>query len=1264
MGTEEGGSSRVSAAFLLVVLVTCLSPSAAADCLDSVWADPWAAGLTYDTVFPNWSKAPVAAFGLYEWDDAWSAWCPNSSITGITILNYGTASGGAAGDITAVYFQLQCGTSTQSGFRTLTFAGNWLVGAATCPAWTWTGPLAFGDDTCVAPTAGCSCFPNLYLYADIASCPTPGAVVDLGPAYLPPWLGAGITDDCGCGAPWEETRSEAPKTISYIMAKGDLTEASPGDTVTYTVYAGRAGTAAYSNLVVLDSVPAYTHYVAGSASPAPDPGWDPDPGPPSRLRWTFPAGSPAGGATVEMTFQVTVDWGNGESFEPGSGDQAAPELGRLMNGAAVSLIGGGCPGVAASSPPTRTVVKRFLFWKLGSNDLLFAGKPGLPDDEMVYEIFIKNISATKTWWNVRIWDTVPAQFDSWGSGLGFEDPCVGWTMTPTGCAVADPGAVTTGAGTTIMTWTLDLPPQQTMSLRWKAVVKPTTPAGQTAINRVSIRELGAPGISGGTGDSMVPAVFTHLAKIALRTTYYSYNSYAASGDQRGCPGFFITFFPLNINTNFEFRKLEYTAAGVAVTGGKSATINTFVGTCVGGFADGGHSMAGCKAERVPAMYWPAQMDDICPAYPFDYFYKVTSNCPFLWIGMSEGAAVQMDAHTWVPSTSLSYRGFVHYTTVRPCEEALTTAGRGDRLAILNTAIDAYDVFDPSRITTVHCFQWNPATMGWDYLKSGDIEAESFWMPFEGTLGVGLEDVFHLRIISSDAQNLIYQGFHTWGAPSIGGAFDNYGTICPNRENGNLIASGVPANYYLVCHPGSRTPNVVIGNVGAAAATYNIWLYVPDSAQVPSANWPVTLAGAAGHWTFKGQHTVTAGLATGANPLNPHTYGNGEDLAMTTAASTAQAWKVELTAGGPIEILHGGCIYDSWSGASNMHASDGSPSGDDFWWFQGPGGGGFGVGCSNPETYVINVFAPKTGMAVGMNSTGGWSATYTTDGPDQVVVWQPLTRSNKHSYHITLRPAGVQGLCIAQYFQCTFDEKFLTAPFIETGVHYELIVPSVAYTGVPFWITVIVVDNGGGTKTDYCGTSSFTSTDPLARIESTAMDGFNFTWSNQWTCNVAPNENGVKVFVNVSLTRLGSQTIVASDTTDGSIMGLGTVMVVGVGVKLEKEPRFSTAASGDTVRFKICWSNYSSGSAFSFVLNDAVPQGMNYVPEASSSALDCGATWGMNATISYSTLQTGTIPQAASFTTGNPVAGTRWLRWSIPVAGVFTTGCACYRVQLQ
>jgi uncharacterized repeat protein (TIGR01451 family) len=297
----------------------------------------------------------------------------------------------------------------------------------------------------------------------------------------------------------------------------------------------------------------------------------------------------------------------------------------------------------------------------------------------------------------------------------------------------------------------------------------------------------------------------------------------------------------------------------------------------------------------------------------------------------------------------------------------------------------------------------------------------------------------------------------------------------------------------------------------------------------------------------------------------------------------------------------------------------------------------------------------------MTSNDGYTATYTTDGVDQCIVWTGITNlggSNGQVYRFTLRAASVSGIMVAQYQQCTYDEKFLTAPFVETGVHYEIIAPPTVYSGQSFCLTVVVVDAGGGTKTGYSGTTSFTSTDPKAAMEAAGMDAFNYTW-------IPASDQGVHLFCSVTFNKIGPATIVASDISDGSILGVGTVMVVGVDVKLFKEPRFSIAASGDAVQFRICWSNYSSASAFSFVVTDAVPQGTVYLPE-NITAMNCGSTDGVTMTVSYSTAAVA-LPPNGSFTTvpsGSLPSGVYWLRWTIQVVGVQTTGCACYKVSVN
>ena len=179
-------------------------------------------------------------------------------------------------------------------------------------------------------------------------------------------------------------------------------------------------------------------------------------------------------------------------------------------------------------------MSRFLFWKMGDNDLLFAGDPEQREEDfMIYEIFIRNKSGTKTWWDVTLWDTVPQGLDPYWAGCGIHDDCIGFTMTPTGCARADAGVVNTGFDT-ILTWRLDLPPNGTQTLKWRSRVRPTTSAGTMVRNQVAIRAYGKPYVwDGGTGDSQVPVVFTHQAMVVLRTTYFSYTSFAAASESAG-----------------------------------------------------------------------------------------------------------------------------------------------------------------------------------------------------------------------------------------------------------------------------------------------------------------------------------------------------------------------------------------------------------------------------------------------------------------------------------------------------------------------------------------------------------------------------------------------------------------------------------------------------------------------------------------------------------------------------------------------------------
>jgi uncharacterized repeat protein (TIGR01451 family) len=1012
----------------------------------------------------------------------------------------------------------------------------------------------------------------------------------------------------------------------------------------------------------VDTLPEYTHFVDGSASPPTDVGYDPEWGPPPTLRWTFPGPlATGGGPTGEISFAVTVDWGNGEGFEPGSGDVAAPEGARVENRASGTFAGATCSH--ADSDPAQTVVRRFLLWLIGDNDLLFSSSLGQSPDEMIYGIYIKNLSTTKKWWDVRVWDTVPPQLNSWCDNCGFDDPCTGWTMTPSGCAAASPGKLLPG-GKTILTWKLDMPPGMTIELRWKAQVRASTPAGDTAINVMSLLELGRTGIVGGTGHSSNPANFAHLAPIVLPVTYVSYLNFVASSKNHEQSSR-TTFFPLNKKTQFELRALEDVADAFAIGGGVSMSIGCLIGDCIGGFPGSGDkcpaggigsmptSKAGCKVERIPAVYDAL----LTTAYPFQHLYKLTSNAPVVWMNMQAIGHQCSDYHMYGGSSTLSYTGLIHYGWKTGYNEVPGSA-QGTTWIFINTGKTPYGGIDTTVPTTVHVFQFNYTSLAWDYLTTYDIAGESI-ATFLGTAD-SQEGAY--RSISSQSQLIVWQGYNMMNTLGCGCPCYNDSTVMPVRESGTTVGLAGQMFYGSTC--GScNPPRGDVGNVGGTDATYRVSVYVPDTT-AGSAALPAALRGTSGQWMLKGINIVPAGLLTA---LNPRLYPNDGTLFDNPGSSV---YKVEHLGGGAIQIFHGIKIFTGYGGGAVLSAVTGKQTGAEFWVNQSEDKAG--TNGTSPELYAINVFCPKTGMAIKMETDDGRTETYTTGGPDQCVSFVGFAApARKRNIRMTRLATGVSGDVLCIYNSGNEENPGLTAPFLQQGVHYVVVTPQVVYAGQSFWITVIVADTGGDTKTDYCGTTSFSSTDPVAKIDGTAMDNYNYTWDSNITgasCKgagcVGTCDNGVKMFFNVRVDKLGLQTLVAADTTDGSISGMAVFMVVGADVKLQKEPRFAMAASGDTVQFKVCWSNYSSGSGFSFVMTDAVPSGMTFVPEASASGLDCRNTTGLPLTVSYSAATTPTVPPAASFTTGNPVSGTRWLRWTVPYAGVNTTGCACFRVKVD
>ncbi len=584
--------------------------------------------------------------------------------------------------------------------------------------------------------------------------------------------------------------------------------------------------------------------------------------------------------------------------------------------------------------------------------------------------------------------------------------------------------------------------------------------------------------------------------------------------------------------------------------------------------------------------------------------------------------------------------------------------RSEYPALISTGIDTAGNFDAGLGTTIHLFQYDYLAGGWAYRRTFEVAGNSVAYD-QGTEAV---EEGPWRTLSSDARLIVVQEL---GASTLHNkSFDNRGTYMPTAETGYCTAQGSGVFYGLVepAISDGDAGKVALGNLGATEATVNIERYVPDNT-IALAPMPSELNGTSGRWVLAAAGVrIPPGLAAAGNA---RIFSSLDGPAFSGPSTSI--FRVRLQAGGPIQVLAGAGLFSAFSGGSVMHAIDGKPAGAEFWFHQGQSTVADNWECGNgpgfTDTQTINVYCPKTGMAVRCQSGDGYSATYTTGGPDQCISFTALTdpaSGARRNYRLSVLGGGTPGNVIAQFIQCVFTEKGYTAPFLQSGVYYTIIMPPVVYSGQYFWITVVVQDVGGGTKTDYGGITSFSGTDPLSRIENQPMDSYNY----DWTSGV---ENGVKVFVRVQLFALGQQSVVAIDTEDGSISGIASTMVVGADVKLSKEPRLAVMSSGEQVQFRICWSNYSTATAEAFTITDAVPMGTSYVPEAAS-LMVCG-TGGPAAptvTVSYGGASATTPATFNTLTspTQTAPASTRWLRWTVRDVYVGSTGCVCFRARVD
>ncbi len=129
----------------------------------------------------------------------------------------------------------------------------------------------------------------------------------------------------------------------------------------------------------------------------------------------------------------------------------------------------------------------------------------------------------------------------------------------------------------------------------------------------------------------------------------------------------------------------------------------------------------------------------------------------------------------------------------------------------------------------------------------------------------------------------------------------------------------------------------------------------------------------------------------------------------------------------------------------------------------------------------------------------------------------------HTFSATLKTAGTQSLTVK-------DSVTVGVSGSEVGItvrpaaasKFLISAPATVNHGVPFSLTVTVVDVYGNVVTGYTGTIHFTSTDSRAKLPA------NYTFTAA--------DKGVHTFTGLVLRKKGTQNITLTDTLNSSLTG--------------------------------------------------------------------------------------------------------------------------------
>jgi hypothetical protein len=470
------------------------------------------------------------------------------------------------------------------------------------------------------------------------------------------------------------------------------------------------------------------------------------------------------------------------------------------------------------------------------------------------------------------------------------------------------------------------------------------------------------------------------------------------------------------------------------------------------------------------------------------------------------------------NVATGYRGTVHFTSSDgqaslPGDYTFTAADNGART-----------------------FTVTYRTEGTQSLTVTDTVTSSITGTVNTVVRAGVASTFTITDYPSSTTAGVSQNFTVTAMDEFGNVADGYrGTVLFTSSDGQAT---LPSSYTFTEEDGGSHQ---FAATLASAGSQSITVTDTTTSSINGSQTGITvIPAAAASFTFTGMpSSVTAGVAQNVTLTARDAFGN----TATGYTGTVQFTSTDLQAGLPANYtftgadagVHTFAVTLNTPGSQSLTATDtttGTITGNVSTTVTSAAATHFLVSAPATATAGTSFTVTVSALNASNNVDAGYRGTVhfvSSDGQAILPADYTFTAGDAgtHTFTVTLGTAGSQSITATDVATSTITGNDSVTVNAAAVSQFLVAAPPSATSGTPFNVSVTARDAFGNTVTSYLGTVSFTSSDAQAVLPG------NYTFTGA--------DAGTHTF-SVTLNTNGAQTVTATDTANGSIVGSDTIAV--------------------------------------------------------------------------------------------------------------------------